>query len=597
MAMPWEAWAVLAVVAAVVVSMARNLASPDATLIGGLALCMTIGVFGTRLPDPAVFVSGFANPGVVTVGVLLVVAAGLTRTGATRRLVEPVMGRARSPRGAIHRMATPVAVMSAFLNNTAVVALTLPAMRDWCRRAGLPASKLLIPLSYAAILGGMCTLIGTSTNLVVYGLWVADHGPIDMGLFTIATLGVPAFVVGLFYLILLGPRLLPHRSPAIDLGDDPRQYVVEMTVDPGGPLAGKSVEAAGLRALPGLFLVEIDRDGDVIAAVSPDRELRGGDRLVFAGVVDSVIDLRQMAGLTPAEGQVFKLDAKDTQRALVEVVVSDACPLVGHSIREGRFRSRYQAAVIAVSRQGEQVRGKLGDVVLQVGDTLLLEAHRAFAAVQRHSRDFFLVSEIPGATPPRHGKAPLALLILAALVMLVGTGTLTMLHGALLAAGAMWLTRCLTTGEARDALDWPLPLALGAATGIGRAVEASGLAAGVTDAMLGVVGTHPVAALLGVYLLTNLFTEMITNTAAAVLVYPIAEATAVGVGADPLPFVLVVMIAASASFATPLGYQTNLMVLGPGGYRYGDYVKFGLPLTLLIAIVTVTVAATAWGLW
>lgn len=595
--MPWEAWAVLVVVGLVVFAMARNLASPDVTLIGGLAAVMTLGLFSDRLPTPQRLVAGFGNPGLITVGVLLVVAAGVSSTGAMRRLTEPLLGRRATPRTALTRLTPPVAVMSAFLNNTPIVAMLLPTLRDWCKTADLAPSKVLMPLSYAAILGGMCTLIGTSTNLVIHGLWLADGGGAELGLFTLALVGGPAAIAGLLYLIVIGPRLLPDRRPAVDRGDDPRQYVVEMTVERGGPLAGKTIEQAGLRSLPGLFLMEIERDGDVIAAVSPDRELRGGDRLVFAGVVDSVIHLRQTPGLTPAEGQVFKLNARSTHRALVEAVVSDSCPLVGKSIREGQFRSRYQAAVIAVARNGKQLGGKIGDVVLHPGDTLLLEAHRAFASVQRHSRDFFLVSAIDGAKPPRHDKAPFALLTLAVMVVLVATGALSMLHAALLAAGAMWLTRCLTAGDAREALDWPVLLAIGAALGLGRAVELSGLATGITHAMLAVVGDHPVLALAGIYLLTNLFTEIVTNTAAAVLVYPIAKATALDLNAELLPFVLVVMIAASASFATPLGYQTNLMVLGPGGYRYGDYIRFGLPLTLLIAAITVLLASWQWGMW
>lgn len=595
--MPWEAWAVLGVVALVVFAMVRNLASPDVALIGGLAVVMTLGVFSDRLPRPAQLVAGFGNPGVITVGVLLVVAAGMAGTGAMRRLAEPILGRPAGVRGALSRLTPPVALMSAFLNNTPIVAMLLPALRDWCRSHRLAPAKVLMPLSYAAILGGMCTLIGTSTNLVVHGLWLADGGGPELGLFTVAVLGGPAAVAGLIYIVLLGPKLLPDRKAAVDLGDDPRQYTVEMTVDRGGPLAGKTIEQAGLRSLPGLFLVEIEREGDVIAAVSPDRELRGGDRLVFAGVVDSVVHLRQVHGLTPAEGQVFKLGARSTHRALVEAVVSDSCPLVGKSIRDGRFRSRYQAAVIAVGRNGRRVTGKLGDVVLQPGDTLLLETHRAFASVQRHSRDFFLVSTVDGAKPPRHDKAVTAVAILAVMVALVGAGALSMLHAALLAAGAMWVTRCFTASDARESLDWPVLLAIGASLGIGRAVEMSGLAGGVVHAMLAVLGDHPLLALAGIYLLTNLFTEIITNTAAAVLVYPIATATALELNQPMLPFVLVVMIAASASFATPLGYQTNLMVLGPGGYRYGDYVKFGVPLTLLVAAVTVLMAGWKWGMW
>jgi len=485
------------------------------------------------------------------------------------------------------------------------VAMYLPVVRGWARGMGLMPSKLLIPLSYAAILGGMCTLIGTSTNLVIYGLWIAEDqagtpsvSGVTMGMFTVAMIGLPAATVGLLYLMVLGPKLLPERGAAVGVEDEAKKYTVEMTVDIGGPMVGKTVERAGLRRLPGLFLIEIERDGDVIAAVSPDRQLRGGDRLIFAGVVDAVADLRQLPGLTPAEGQVFKLNTRDTQRALIEAVVSDTCPLVGKSIREGQFRGRYQAAVIAVARNGEQVRGRIGDIVLQAGDTLLLEAHRAFASTQRNSTDFYLVSALDqkqdNSAIPRHHKWWVAMLIVAGLVAAVSSGAVSLLTGALLAAGAMWLTRCVSAMEARESVQWPVLLAIGASLGLGKAVETSGLADSMVGTMLSWVGQNPLLALIGVYILTNLLTEVVTNTAAAVLMYPVAKAAAIGSGAEVLPFVLITMVAASASFATPLGYQTNLMVMGPGGYRYSDFVRFGMPLTILVGSTSVFMA---WLIW
>jgi di/tricarboxylate transporter len=305
-----------------------------------------------------------------------------------------------------------------------------------------------------------------------------------------------------------------------------------------------------------------------------------------------------MRGLSPATDQVFKLNAPAPQRTLIEAVVSNSCPLVGQTIREGRFRSRYNAAVLAVARNGERVEGKIGDITLQPGDTLLLEAHPNFVNQKRNSRDFFLVSRIPGSAPPRHEKAPIALAILAAMVLAVTLSPISMLNAALLAAGLMWLTRCCTGTTARESVDYQVLVVIGAALGLGEAVEQSGVASTVAGGMLAVIGDHPaiapMLALLGIYLMTNLFTELITNNAAAVLIYPIAKATALELDVNLVPYVIAIMIAASASFSTPIGYQTNLMVYGPGGYRYSDYLRIGLPLNLLIMAVTVILTPQVW---
>ena len=360
-----------------------------------------------------------------------------------------------------------------------------------------------------------------------------------------------------------------------------------MTVDAAGALIGQSIEQAGLRALPGLYLLEIGRGADVLPAVGPETVLRGGDRLVFVGVVESVVDLRKVRGLSPATDQIFKLDVTHAGRRLIEAVVSSSCPLVGKTIRAGRFRSVYDAAVIAVARDGERLTGKLGDVELHAGDVLLLEGDEAFARRQRHGRDFYLVSTVRDSNPPRHDRAWVAVGILLLFVVAIAFRWVSPLNAALLAAAAMGLTRCLTATMAKASIDWSVLLVIGSALGLGAAVQQSGLAHGIASLLLQAVGDNPWLALLAVYILTNVFTEMITNNAAAVLVYPIAKALAEDFAVSFTPFVIVIMIAASASFATPIGYQTNLMVYGPGGYRFTDYVKVGLPLNLIVLVVAV----------
>jgi di/tricarboxylate transporter len=584
-----QAWITLAVVALVIGLLAATRVGPDLVLLGAVTLLLTLGVL-----RPADALAGFANEGMITVGVLFVVAAGLHETGAMTYLAQRVLGRPRTVLGAQVRLVFPVAALSAFMNNTPLVAMMLPVVNDWTKKARLSASKLMIPLSYATILGGLCTLIGTSTNLVVSGLVVSQAGRPPLGLFAPAWVGVPCALVGLAYLLLFSRRLLPDRRPAISEQDDPRAYTVEMLVKPGSSLVGQTIEQAGLRHLPGLYLAEIDRDGEVLAAVGPQEKLHAGDRLVFVGVVESVVDLQRIRGLVPATDQVFKLDAPRAHRCLIEAVVSDSCPLVGQTVRAGRFRTVYNAAVIAAARNGERLRQKIGDIVLRPGDTLLLEAHPWFVDQHRNSRDFFLVSRVEDSTPPNHERAWVALAILTAMVTLAGLEVLSMLNAALLAAGLMVLTRCCTATAARRSVDWQVLVVIAAAFGLGRAMQTSGAAEAIAGRVVGLAGSSPWLALAVVYLITMLFTEVMSHSAAVVLVFPIAQAAAHALGVNFMPFVMAIMMAASCGFATPIGYQTNLMVYGPGGYRFTDYLRFGGPLNLLVMAVTLLLAPLVW---
>ena len=594
-----EAWVTVAVTLAVLAGLVFTRRSPDMVLMAGLTLLMVVPVkagSGWRLGvlGPAEALSGLANPGVATVAALFVVAAGLRETGALQWIVQALLGRPRTLHAAQSRIILPVVTLSAFLNNTPVVAMFIPVILDWSRKLQLSASKLLIPLSYAAILGGVCTLIGTSTNLVVNGLLIGQTEHAGLGMFEIAWVGLPCAVAGLVYLLLFSRWLLPDRRPAVSVADDPREYTVEMIVEPAGPLVGQTIEQAGLRHLPGMYVVEIDREGEARPAVGPAERLRGGDRLVFAGIVESVVDLQRIRGLSPATNQIAKMDQPRSSRTLIEAVVSNSCPLVGRSIREGRFRSVYNAAVIAVARNGERVHRKIGDIVLRAGDTLLLEAAGDFVAQQRNRRDFYLVSSLDEAASPRHERALLAAGLLAAMVAAVTLGWLSMLQAALLTGGLMILTRCVTGGEARRSIDWSLLIVIAASFGIGRALELTGAAGTLAHALIGAAGGSPLLTLIVVYGVTMLFTEMITNNAAAVLMFPIALASAGDLGVSYMPFVIAVMVAASASFATPLGYQTNLMVFGPGGYRYTDFLRIGLPLNLLTWAITTAIAPLVW---
>jgi di/tricarboxylate transporter len=587
--MGWEGWYSIAVTTLCFSTLALTRYSPDIVLVGGLTLLLLAGVLS---PEQAL--SGLANEGMVTVGVLYVVVAGLRETGGIGWIVHSVLGRPRSLRHAQFRMMAPVAAMSAFLNNTPVVAMFIPAISDWAKRNRLSVSKLMIPLSYASIVGGTCTLIGSSTNLVVNGLLIKETGSAGLAMLEIAWVGIPVMLIVFIFIFLCSKWLLPERVPAISRYDDAREYTVEMLVEKGSVLSGKSIEEAGLRQLPGMFLIEIDRQGQIMPAVSPYEVLRDGDRLVFAGVIESVVDLQKTKGLMPASNQIYKLSSSRQDRVLVEVVVSDSCPLAGKSVCKGRFRNFYNAVIIAVARNGKRVQQKIGDIVLRPGDTLLLESHHSFVEQQRNSRDFFLVSEIDGTNPPQYQKAMLAMSILALMILLVTTGWLSMLKASLLAAGLMIITRCTSGRDARRSVDWQILIVIAASFGLGSALHNTGAAESIAISLIELAGGNEVISLALMFAATALLSAVATNNAAAVIMFPIALTTANNLGVSLMPFVLTLMVAASTSFATPIGYQTNLMVYGVGGYRFSDYLRIGIPLTLLVGLTTILVVPLVW---
>lgn len=602
--MPWEAWVALVVILLTIYALARELAAADVLLMGALTIFMTLSAVSDRFPSPAEAVSSFGNEGLITVAVLFVVAAGLTQTGGLSLLTDRLLGTPRRVWSAQARLIFPVAAVSSVMNNTPVVAMFMPLVSDLAKRSGVAPSKLFIPLSYAAVLGGLCTLIGTSTNLVVQGLLVearrTDPSVPLFGFFTLGAVGVPAALAGLLYILAFSRRLLPDRSASEPMTTDPRQYTIEMAVQPGSPIDGRSIEEAGLRHLDGVYLSSIERTDEVILAVPPTHRLRGHDRLVFVGVVDSIVDLQRVRGLLPATPQILKLPTPRHNRTLVEAVVSATSPLVGQSIRDARFRTRYGAVVIAVHRAGERIDRKIGDIVVRAGDCLLLEAPPSFVRTYRNSWEFFLVSPVANSEPRNHDRGWTALAILGGFLAIVGLENVTsvsVLTGALLAAAAMGLTGCLSAVEARRSVDWSTLVAIGASLGIGRAVESTGLAAASAGALvpwLEPFGDYGMLA--GVYLLVLLFTEILTNNAAAALTFPVVHALAQTQGLNLMPFAVVIAMAASAGFATPLGYQTHLMVYGPGGYRFSDYFRVGVPLDLLVMVITLIVTPLVFPL-
>ena len=585
------AWSVLIIIILCLVLLLSTNLSIDLIFLSGLTILIVANIV-----TPAEALVGFSNQGMLTVGALYIVAAGLKETGSIHLIVDKIIGRSKNIRRAQIRVMGPVMVVSAFINNTPVVASFIPALEDWARKNRIPASKILIPLSYAAILGGTCTLIGTSTNLIVNGLLIAEGSTQSLGIFEPALIGIPCAIAGFIYLAAFGRKLLPIRGSGYDKFKDPREYTIEMIVEAGSPLAGQTIEEAGLRHLPELFLVEVYRNDHIIAAVEPDQKLRENDRLIFTGIVGSIVDLQQIKGLSPATDQVFKLDAPRRERLLIEAVISPTHPCNGETIKEVGFRNRYDAVVLAVARNGERVKEKIGDIKLQPGDTLLLEAHQNFVEQYKNSNEYYLISSIADSRPPNAEKSAIAWSILGGMIALVAFGVLTMFQASFLAAGTMLLTRCCDPAEAKKSIDWSVLLVIAASLGIGNAMNVTGAASEIAMTILQFAENSPHLALAATYLATWLLTEMITNNAAAVLIFPIAISIAASFGVNYMPFVIVIIMAASASFSTPIGYQTNLMVYGPGGYKFTDFTKIGLPLNLIVATITVTLVPQIWPL-
>lgn len=584
--MTWQAWLTLAVVLVMFVAMVRGMA-PAAAILTAVVTLLATGVIDER----AAF-SGFANSAPITVAALFVLARAVEDTGALRPLVRAALGGSTSTRARLVRLGFPAAAASAFLNNTPIVAMLIGPVSEWAESHKLPASRFLMPLSFAVILGGVVTTIGTSTNLVVSGL-LEQSGAEPFGLFEISHVGLPMAAVGVLIVALLAPFVLPDReSPRRRLAAAERDFVVRMIVEPGGAMAGQSVEAAELRHLEGVFLVEIERDGELIAPVAPTTILRGGDHLLFVGQARVVADLHELPGLSSAETPHFEaLGAPEQHR--VEAVIGSGSPLLGQTPKEVGFRQRYDAAIIGIHREGQPVVAKLGEVRLRLGDTLLLLADAGFRERWRDRPDFLVIQPLDHeeAAPAPGRKALLVGLVGLAVVGVAGSGLLPILHTSLIAAALLVATRTLSAQAARNAVEIEVLIVIAASFGLGAAIERSGLADtlghGLVSAFHG-LGWRGV--LLGVVLSTVVLTEFISNNAAAALMFPIAMATAREVGGDPRSFAVAVAIAASLSFLTPIGYQTNTMVYGPAGYRFGDYWRLGAPLTLASIAVIVLAA-------
>ena len=585
----WQGWLTIAVVVVTLAMLLWERFTPDKVLVGAMLVLMASGVLA-----PMEALAGFWNPGVLTVAILFVLVAALKSTGAIRWIGDWVLGRPKGQWRAQARLVSIASPLSAFINNTPIVAMLTSAIEHWSRRSGIAPSKLLLPMNYATILGGMCTLVGTSTNLIVAGLVLQQGGMRPLDMFDPLSVGGIAVIAGGTYLLLAGRWLLPDRRSALQQARDTREYVVEMLVEPAGHVAGLTIGEARLRQLGGSFLIELLRDDSVRTAVPPSEVLCGGDRLVFVGAGDAVRELRRVSGLRPASDQVFKIDDAGGQRTLVEVVLSTFSPAVGRTLVQSAFRSHYNAAVIAIARHGERLPCKPGEVHLQAGDTLLLETDADFARRHAATSDFLVVNELDGAPHVDRPKAMVALGVIGLMVFANTVLGVDILVSALLAALLVLVARCVHVSELRRSLDLRLIVVIACSFALGAALSRSGVAAVAATCLRGWAGSDPFMTLVLVYVATVAFTELITNNAAAILMFPVAMSAATMLGVDPMPFVIATMMGASAGFITPIGYQTNLMVYGPGGYRFIDYVRFGLPLSIVVGTAVLWAIPLFW---
>jgi di/tricarboxylate transporter len=557
----------------------------------GLIVMAALIVSGLVTPQQGI--SGFSNEAMITVAAMFVLSAGLSRTGTIDRIGRLV---ARfSGKSEIRLLLASIAIavpLSAFINNTPVVVMMIPMLLGLAKEMGVAPSRLFIPVSFGSQMGGTLTLIGTSTNLLVAGL-VLDLGMDRIRLFDVTPPALVLTSLGLLYLLTIGRKLTPTRETKDDLvaSYELREYLTGLIVDPDSPLIGRSLSDSRFGEEFGLQVVGIEREDSRIPFPRGDTVLLSGDHLLVRGKSPEIARIEEASGLRLATGQPsLNLEvmqpkmADDKEPRLAELIVPPRSPVIGRTLQLLNFRSRFGVPVLAVQRHGEPLHESLRDTRLAAGDVLLVRGTPAELQRLHRDRDLALLGAVD--IPPRRvRKMKVAIGIMVAVVLLAAFNITTILVSSILGVVAMFLTRCLTPDEAYEDIDWMVLVLLGSIIPLGLAMQNTGTAQILAAALLGV--TEPLGlygSLAALYLLTSLLTEVISNNAAAVVLTPVAVAAAVALGASPLPFVIAVMFAASNSFLTPIGYQTNTFIYGPGGYRFSDFARVGGPLTILMVV-------------
>ncbi|WP_142829120.1 SLC13 family permease [Planococcus soli] len=584
---------VLIVIVAMVSALLFEIARPDMIVFSALVVLLLSGILTTEEA-----LRGFSNPGMLTIALLFIVVGTVQKHGLIDQMMIGWLNKGKSLKGSLFRIFLPLPLISAFLNNTPIVVTLTPLLKKWCEERNIAPSKVLIPLSYVTILGGTITLMGTSTNLVVHGMLI-DYGLPGFSLFQLAIVGIPITIVGLIYLFTVGNMLLPeNKGFSKQVTEDSRKYIAEMVVEETFPHTNQTVEQAKLRDLKGLYLIEIIRGQTRISSVSSKTIIQSGDRLIFTGLIATIADLQKRKGLTLKTGTDLQLeDLKNGNTQLAEAVVSHESSLLSKTIKQSQFRSRYDAGVMAVHRNNERIKSKVGDIILRPGDTLLLLAGTGFVEKYQQSNDFYVVSSMktPKSLEESRFVGWFSLLVLLGAIALVIVGWLTMFKAMALAVLILLVTKSVSMDDAKNDVQFNVLLLIASAFGVGAAMTKTGLAQWAADGLLAIGQPFGLLAILIlIYLLTSIFTELITNSAAAVLMIPIGIEMASNLQLDPMGFAVIITIAASASFITPIGYQTNLIVYGPGGYKFMDYVKVGTPLSILVMSVTIGIVYYYW---
>lgn len=568
------AWFVIFVVVLVFVLQICTKLPSDFVFLGGMGLLLVSGV----IPANAVLGS-FSSSTVVLIGALFVVVCGLVHTGFLQWVVRYCLGSPKSYNKAIVRLMLPVAALSSFLNNTAVVALFTGVVRLWAKKLGIAPSKLLIPLSYASGMGGICTLIGTPPNLLISGFYTKETG-VALSLFTPTLVGLFCLIVGVLSIIALS-RFLPVRQSPEDALQGTGEYTIELMVPTMSPLVGKTVKEAGLDNVDGGHLIEIIRmDREVITAVEDDEFIFGGDRLIFSGDVEKILALREAHQLVNATHHIFSLDEVDLNRKLRMVTVGYKSAFIGSCMCNTSFEEDNNLVLVAIAREGEVVKGSPREVDMKAGDTLLLECSQRFK-VDGYSKYNLLEMDSASLYKP-DVRTLYSSLIMIAMVAVSSLGYLTLLQAAFIAAFAMIACRFCTIEQARESIDWRLLMIFAGSISLGTAIQDTGIAEWISQGILVLCDGSALVALAGICLIGTFITEFTSNTATAAIFFPIAYQTAVNMNVNPLTFCVALMVAVSSSFATPIGSPTHMIVYGPGGYRFSDFARIGIPMNFII---------------